>query len=140
MLWRAHAGLTRIADMQVEQQQAALAIRHVFEGMALPAALAAVDDGEGRRGRTLVQELAYGTLRHWGRLDALTRGTHRGEQAGHPYDKSPDRRETEEEDAASPANAPMTSAGPGDILAPWNRGHVRLGIVLADGHRGVLPC
>jgi len=58
--------------MQAEQQQAALAIRHVFEGMALPAALAAVDDGEVRRGRTLVQELAYGTLRHWGRYEALT--------------------------------------------------------------------
>ena len=41
--------------------------------MALPAALAAVDDGTAMRGRTLVQELAYGTLRHWGRLDALTR-------------------------------------------------------------------
>ena len=41
--------------------------------MALPAALAAVDDGTAMRGRTLVQELAYGTLRHWGRYDALTR-------------------------------------------------------------------
>ena len=53
--------------MQIEQQQAALAVRHVFEGMALPSALAAVDDGSELRGRTLVQELAYGTLRHWGR-------------------------------------------------------------------------
>jgi len=59
--------------MQVEQRQAALAVRHVFEGMALPAALAAVDDGSPLHGRTLVQELAYGTLRHWGRYDALTR-------------------------------------------------------------------
>jgi len=59
--------------MQIEQQQAALAVRHVFEGMALPAALAAVDDGDSRRGRSLVQELAYGTLRHWGRYEALTR-------------------------------------------------------------------
>ena len=59
--------------MQIEQQQAALAVRHVFEGMALPAALAAVDDGSVLRGRTLVQELAYGTLRHWGRYEALTR-------------------------------------------------------------------
>ena len=59
--------------MQIEQQQAALAVRHVFEGMALPAALAAVDDGSALRGRTLVQELAYGTLRHWGRYEALAR-------------------------------------------------------------------
>ncbi len=59
--------------MQVEQQQAALAVRHVLEGMALPAALAAVDDGSPLRGRTLVQELAYGTLRHWGRCEGLTR-------------------------------------------------------------------
>jgi 16S rRNA (cytosine967-C5)-methyltransferase len=59
--------------MQIEQQQAARAVRHVFEGMALPAALASVDDGSALRGRTLVQELAYGTLRHWGRCEALTR-------------------------------------------------------------------
>ena len=59
--------------MQVEQQQAARAVRHVFEGMALPAALAAVDDGSALRGRALVQELAYGTLRHWGRCEALMR-------------------------------------------------------------------
>jgi 16S rRNA (cytosine967-C5)-methyltransferase len=59
--------------MQIEQQQAALAVRRVFEGMSLPAALASVDDGSVLRGRTLVQELAYGTLRHWGRYDALTR-------------------------------------------------------------------
>jgi len=73
VLWRAPAGLTGHAGVQIEQQQAALAVRHVLTGMALPAALAAVDDGEGRRGRTLVQELAYGTLRHWGRYEALTR-------------------------------------------------------------------
>jgi 16S rRNA (cytosine967-C5)-methyltransferase len=59
--------------MQVEQQQAALAVRQVFAGMSLPAALAVVDDGSALRGRTLVQELAYGTLRHWGRYEALTR-------------------------------------------------------------------
>ncbi len=59
--------------MQTEQQQAALAVRRVFEGMSLPAALASVDDGSVLRGRTLVQELCYGTLRHWGRYDALTR-------------------------------------------------------------------
>ena len=59
--------------MQIEQQQAALAVRHVMDGMALPAALAAVDDGSLLRGRALVQELAYGTLRHWGRYEALAR-------------------------------------------------------------------
>ena len=59
--------------MQVEQQQAAQAVLNVFAGMALPAALAAVDDGSALRGRTLVQELAYGTLRHWGRYEALVR-------------------------------------------------------------------
>src|SRR5450432_4255715 len=59
--------------MQIEQQHAALVVRHVFEGMALPAALSAVDDGDVRHGRSLVQELAYGTLRHWGRYEALTR-------------------------------------------------------------------
>jgi 16S rRNA (cytosine967-C5)-methyltransferase len=62
--------------MQEAQQLAALAVRRVMEGMALPAALAAVasatDDTAGRR-RALVQELAYGTLRHWGLLDALVR-------------------------------------------------------------------
>ena len=30
-----------------------------------------VDDGSALRGRTLVQELAYGTLRHWGTLAAI---------------------------------------------------------------------
>jgi 16S rRNA (cytosine967-C5)-methyltransferase len=59
--------------MQEEQRQAALAVRRVLEGETLSAALAAVDDGSPLRGRTLVQELAYGTLRFWGRLDALTR-------------------------------------------------------------------
>jgi 16S rRNA (cytosine967-C5)-methyltransferase len=59
--------------MQEEQQQAALAVHMVLAGTALSAALAAVDDGSALRGRTLVQELTYGTLRHWGRLDALTR-------------------------------------------------------------------
>ena len=38
---------------------------------ALREALAAVDDGTALRGRALVQELAYGTLRHWGTLDAI---------------------------------------------------------------------
>ena len=62
--------------MDVAQQQAALAIRRVLEGATLGAALAAVSAGEdaaGGRRHALVRELAYGTLRHWGTLDALTR-------------------------------------------------------------------
>ncbi len=51
-------------------------MRRVLDGATLPAALAAVAPDEaadaGRR-RSLVQELAYGTLRHWGTLDALTK-------------------------------------------------------------------
>src|SRR5512139_4160683 len=66
--------------MEEAQRQAALAVDQVLRGAALPAALAAVAAGEdaregaerGRR-RALVQELAYGTLRHWGTLAALTR-------------------------------------------------------------------
>jgi 16S rRNA (cytosine967-C5)-methyltransferase len=57
--------------MQHEQTLAALAVRKVHDGITLPAALAAVDDGAPTRGHALVQELAYGTLRHWGRLAAL---------------------------------------------------------------------
>ena len=62
--------------MQEAQRLAALAVQRVLEGSALPVALAAVapsgDEAGGRR-RALVQELAYGTLRHWGELDALVR-------------------------------------------------------------------
>ena len=61
--------------MQEAQKQAALAVRRVLDGATLPVALAAVTaggDDAGRR-RSLVQELAYGTLRHWGTLEALTR-------------------------------------------------------------------
>lgn len=57
--------------MQHEQRLAALAVRRVLDGATLPAALAAVADGAPTRGHALVQELAYGTLRHWGRVDAL---------------------------------------------------------------------
>ena len=57
--------------MQHEQRQAAQAVLRVLGGATLPAALAAVADGAATRGHTLVQELAYGTLRFWGRLDAL---------------------------------------------------------------------
>jgi 16S rRNA (cytosine967-C5)-methyltransferase len=59
--------------MHVEQGQAARAVQRVMGGATLRDALAAVDDGSPLRGRALVQELAYGTLRHWGTLDALTR-------------------------------------------------------------------
>ena len=61
--------------MQEAQKLAALAVRRVLDGTTLPVALAAVTAGAsdaGRR-RSLVQELAYGTLRHWGTLEALTR-------------------------------------------------------------------
>lgn len=57
--------------MQREQMRAALVVTRVFDGANLRDALAAVDDPSPLRGRTLVQELAYGTLRHWGRLDAI---------------------------------------------------------------------
>ena len=46
----------------------------MLDGATLPAALAAVADGAPTRGHALVQELAYGTLRHWGALDALVAG------------------------------------------------------------------
>jgi 16S rRNA (cytosine967-C5)-methyltransferase len=58
--------------MHFEQMQAARAVTRVLEGERLREALAAVDDGAVLRGRTLVQELAYGTLRQWGTLDAIT--------------------------------------------------------------------
>ncbi len=62
--------------MQEAQRQAALAVRRVLAGSTLAAALAAVapsgDAGAGRR-RALVQELTYGTLRHWGTLEAIVR-------------------------------------------------------------------
>lgn len=65
--------------MEEAQRQATLAIRRVLEGTTLPVALAAVvpaGDAAGGadpgRRRALVQELAYGTLRHWGTLAALT--------------------------------------------------------------------
>jgi 16S rRNA (cytosine967-C5)-methyltransferase len=65
--------------MEEAQRQATLAVRRVFDGVTLPVALAAVAPAgdappgvdPGRR-RALVQELAYGTLRHWGTLNALT--------------------------------------------------------------------
>ncbi|MET0203727.1 MAG: 16S rRNA (cytosine(967)-C(5))-methyltransferase RsmB [Casimicrobiaceae bacterium] len=59
--------------MHVEQQQSARAVHAVLGGTSLRDALAAVDDGKATRGRTLVAELSYGTLRHYGTLDALAR-------------------------------------------------------------------
>jgi 16S rRNA (cytosine967-C5)-methyltransferase len=62
--------------VQEAQRQAALAVHRVLGGATLPAALAAVapaaDPAAGRR-RALTQELAYGTLRHWGTLEAIVR-------------------------------------------------------------------
>ena len=57
--------------MHREQTLSALAVMRVFEGTRLQDALALVDEADGSRGRTLVHELAYGTLRHWGTLDAI---------------------------------------------------------------------
>ena len=57
--------------MHHEQMLAARAVARVLEGANLRDALAALDDDSAARGRTLVQELAYGTLRHYGRLEAL---------------------------------------------------------------------
>jgi 16S rRNA (cytosine967-C5)-methyltransferase len=62
--------------VQESQRQAALAVHRVLEGATLGAALAAVapaEDSAGGRRRALVHELAYGTLRHWGTLEALVR-------------------------------------------------------------------
>jgi len=54
--------------MDREQSAAALAVRRVLDGATLPAALA---EAAQDLARGFVQELAYGTLRHWGRLAAL---------------------------------------------------------------------
>jgi 16S rRNA (cytosine967-C5)-methyltransferase len=60
--------------MQASQRTAALAVARVLaDGVPLPAALAAAGADEAGPGRPLVHELAYGTLRHWGTLDALAR-------------------------------------------------------------------
>ncbi len=64
--------------MEEAQRQATLVVHRVLTGTSLPAALAQLAPVDtagaspGRR-RSLVQELAYGTLRHWGTLDALVR-------------------------------------------------------------------
>jgi 16S rRNA (cytosine967-C5)-methyltransferase len=59
--------------LRQSQQQAALAVRRVLEGQSLSAALQAVGADEAGAARALVHELAYGTLRHYGTLDALIR-------------------------------------------------------------------
>ena len=56
--------------MHNEQMQAAQVVVRVLEGANLRDALAALDAGPAR-GRVLVQELAYGTLRQLGTLDAI---------------------------------------------------------------------
>jgi 16S rRNA (cytosine967-C5)-methyltransferase len=56
--------------LQREQTLAALALMRVFDGAQLRDALAAVDERHGR-GQSLVQELAYGALRHYGMLAAI---------------------------------------------------------------------
>ena len=57
--------------MHNEQAEAVRVVQRVLDGATLTAALN--QRGDDRRGQTLVQELAYGTLRHWGTLDALAR-------------------------------------------------------------------
>jgi len=57
--------------MNHEQHSAALAVNKVLEGRTLPAALAEVVQHGATGNPAFIQELAYGTLRHWGRLSAL---------------------------------------------------------------------
>ena len=59
--------------MKRSQQQAAVAVRRVLEGQTLGAALEAAGADRAGPARSFVHELAYGTLRHWGTLDALVR-------------------------------------------------------------------
>lgn len=59
--------------MQLSQQQAALAVGRVLAGTRLSDALQSVGADSAGAARALVHELVYGTLRHWGTLDALTR-------------------------------------------------------------------
>ncbi len=59
--------------MKQSQQQAALAVHRVLDGQSLSAALQASVADDAGAARALVHELAYGTLRHYGTLDALIR-------------------------------------------------------------------
>ena len=62
--------------MREAQRLATIVVERVLSGATLPAALDSVvpadRESAGRR-RALVQELCFGTLRHWGLLDALVR-------------------------------------------------------------------
>ena len=69
--WRRGRRAVRALAVHDEQMQAARAVTQVMGGVRLRNALADVDDGTALRGRTLVQEIVYGTLRHWGTLDAI---------------------------------------------------------------------
>ena len=63
-----------VGRVQEAQRLAALVLDRVLAGATLPTALAELaplDEGAKGRRRALVQELAYGSLRHWGTLDAL---------------------------------------------------------------------
>jgi 16S rRNA (cytosine967-C5)-methyltransferase len=59
--------------VQQSQREAALAVHAVLDGAALPAALEANVGRDAGPARAFVQELAYGTLRHHGTLDAVVR-------------------------------------------------------------------
>ena len=59
--------------MHQSQREAALVVSAVFDGAALPAALDANVGRDAGPARAFVQELAYGTLRHHGMLDAIVR-------------------------------------------------------------------
>jgi 16S rRNA (cytosine967-C5)-methyltransferase len=59
--------------VQQSQREAALAVHAVLDGAALPAALGASVGRDAGPARAFVQELAYGTLRHHGTLDAIVR-------------------------------------------------------------------
>jgi len=62
--------------MREAQRAATIVVERVLSGTTLPAALESVvqasRESAGRR-RALIQELCYGTLRHWGLLDALVK-------------------------------------------------------------------
>jgi len=60
--------------MRDAQRLATVVVERVLAGATLPAALEnAVPPRSADRRRALVQELCFGTLRHWGLLDALVR-------------------------------------------------------------------
>ena len=120
--------------MHNEQIAAASAVRRVLNGATLPVALA--DAGESAVNRAFVQELAYGTLRHWGRLSALA-------QVGLPLDKlqtysadisavTPEQAATAAKTYYDPAKATVIVVGDAQVF--WNgvkgkrAGFERLGV------------